>query len=105
MSKQPKRILVKETKRYWGDFEGTFTEIIASLQNAMDEGWEGILAESYGYDGGVEYYLYKHREENDKEYGERMKQLEKNKEIKLRAKEKRRQLYETLRKEFVDDLK
>ena len=105
MTKQPKRILVKETKRYWGDCYGTFTEIIASLQNAMVEGWEGIVTERYGYDGGVDYYLYKHREENDKEYRERMKHLEKDKEIKLRAKEKRRQQYETLRKEFEDDLK
>jgi hypothetical protein len=102
MTKQPNRIQVKETERYYGDFEGSFTEIITSLKNAIDEGWEGIDAESYGYDGGVEYYLYKYREENDKEYEKRMKELEKQKEEKLKQKDKRRQEYERLKKEFED---
>ncbi len=104
MTKQPKRIQVRETERYWGDFEGSLESIIASLQNKLDDGWEGIVGESYGYDGGVEYYLYKHREENDKEYEKRMKELEKQEKQKLNQKEKRRQEYERLKKEFEDTL-
>jgi hypothetical protein len=91
------RIQVKETQRYWGDFEGTFESLITSLQAELDDGWEGIIAESYGYDGGVEYYLYKHREENDKEYNKRIKQLEKEKEDKAKAKA---QKIEKLKKEL-----
>jgi hypothetical protein len=84
-----KRIKVKETQRYWGDFEGSLESIIASLQKDLDDGWEGIEVEHYGYDGAVEYYLYKHREENDKEYNKRMKQLEKEKAEKEKAKERK----------------
>jgi hypothetical protein len=80
---------IKETQRYWGDFEGSLESIIASLQKDLDDGWEGIEVEHYGYDGAVEYYLYKHREENDKEYNKRMKQLEKEKEEKAKAKERK----------------
>jgi hypothetical protein len=84
-----KRIKVKETTQYYGDFDGPFESIIASLQAELDAGWEGIEVESYGYDGAVEYYLYKHREETDKEYEKRMKQLEKEKEEKAKAKERK----------------
>ena len=106
MTKQPKRIQVKETERYYGDFEGTLMEIITSLQNAIDAGWQGIESD-YEYEYGRSepytiYNLYKHREENDKEYAKRMKELEKQKEEKLNQKEKRRQEYERLKKEFED---
>jgi hypothetical protein len=37
-----KRIQVKETQRYWGDFEGPLESIIASLQKDLDDGWEGL---------------------------------------------------------------
>ncbi len=76
MSKS-ERIQVKETKRYWGDFEGSLESIISSLQSELDDGWEGIEMEpsSEGYDP-VGPCLYKHRPENDKEYAKRMKQLE-----------------------------
>jgi hypothetical protein len=103
MTNQPKKIQVKETQRYWGDFEGSLESIIASLQNHLNVGWEGIEEEPYGYDGAVEYSLYKHREETDKEYEKRMKQLEKEKEQELKAKERRRKEYEKLKKEFGDD--
>ncbi len=86
-----KRIKVKETQRYWGDFEGSLESIIASLQKDLDDGWEGIEVEHYGYDGAVEYYLYKHREENDKEYKKRMKRLKKEKAEKEKAKERKLQ--------------
>jgi hypothetical protein len=102
MTKQPNRIKVKETERYWGDFEGTLTEIITSLQNAIDDGWEGIESNYEPYEDFSTPYLYKHREENDKEYAKRMKELEKQKEEKLNQKEKRRQEYERLKKEFED---
>jgi hypothetical protein len=104
MTKQPNRIQVRETERYWGDLEGPLTEIITSLQNKLDEGWEGIQTDYTEYDNYTVPFLYKYREEYDKEYEKRMKQLEKEKEIKLRAKEKRRQQYEALRKEFGEVL-
>ena len=104
MTKQPKRIQVKETERYYRDFEGTLTEIITSLQNAIDDGWEGIENEYELYEDYSTPYLYKHREENDKEYEKRMKQLDKEKQVKdaakIVSKEHRRKEYEKLRKEF-----
>ena len=101
-----KRIQVKETQRYWGDFEGSFESIISSLQTELDAGWEGIEGKLYGYDGGVDYYLYKFREENDKEYAKRLKQLEKEKEIKAKAKEQKlQQLKKDLANLTEDELK
>jgi hypothetical protein len=106
MTKQPKRIQVKETERYYRDFEGTLTEIITSLQNAIDDGWEGIENEYELYEDYSTPYLYKHREENDKEYEKRLKQLDKEKQVKdvakIVSKEHRRKEYEKLRKEFED---
>ena len=91
MTKQPTRIQVKETERYWGDFEGSFESIISSLKSKLDDGWEGIETEyerDYGdCDLHKVYYLYKHREETDKEYDKRMKQLENEKVEKVKAKE------------------
>ena len=106
MTKQPARIQVKETKRYWGDFEGSLESIISQLKLELDEGWEGIETEyerDYGdcHDHEVPY-LYKHREETDKEYDKRMKLLEKEKAEKLKEKERRRKEYEKLKKEFED---
>ena len=96
------RIQVKETEKYYGDFEGSLESIISSLQSELDAGWEGIDIEyDYG-DGYQEYYLYKHRPETDKEYEKRMKLLEKEKAEKLKAKERRRKEYEKLKKEFED---
>ena len=106
MTKQPARIQVKETQRYWGDFDGSLESIIVSLQADLDAGWEGIETEyewSYGdCDKHEVFYLYKHREETDKEYDKRMKLLEKEKSEKIKAKERRRKEYEKLRKEFED---
>ena len=96
----PPKIQVRETIRLWEDFEGPLEGIISTLQSNRDDGWEGIDAESIGYDGAVEYYLYRHRLETDKEYEKRMKELEKEKEKKLKAKDKRRMQYEKLKKEF-----
>ena len=101
------RIQVKETEKYYGDFEGSLESIISQLQSKLDDGWEGIVTEyerDYGdcHDHEVPY-LYKHREETDKEYEKRMKLLEKEKEEKLKAKERRRKEYENLKKEFGDD--
>ena len=101
------RIQVKETEKYYGDFEGCLESIISQLKLELDEGWEGIETEyerDYGdcHDHEVPY-LYKHREETDKEYEKRMKLLEKEKAEKLKAKERRRKEYENLKKEFGDD--
>jgi len=97
---KPKKIQVKETQRYWGDFEGSLESIITSLQNAIDDGWEGLKYDSQPYEDDWSPYLYKHREETDKEYEKRMKLLEKEKKQKLDAKEQRRKLFEDLKKEF-----
>jgi hypothetical protein len=101
---KPPKIQVKETIRLWEDFEGPLESIISTLQSNLDDGWEGIDVESIGYDGAVEYYLYRHRLETDKEYEKRMKELEKERERKLKAKEERRLQYEKLKAEFGDDL-
>lgn len=102
MTKQPNRIQVKVTERYWGDFEGKLTDIIAYLQKEVDNGWIGIESHCEPYEDYTSFYLYKFREENDKEYNKRMKELEKEKEQKLKEKEVRRIQYERLKKEFED---
>ena len=97
------RIQVKETSKYYGDFEGSLESIISSLQSELDAGWEGIEMEVEQWSQEHEVpYLYKHRPENDKEYEKRMKLLEKEKAEKLKAKERRRKEYEKLKKEFED---
>jgi len=104
MTKQSARIQVKETERYWGDFEGSFESIISSLESKLDDGWEGIETEyerDYGdSDSHLVFYIYKHREETDKEYDKRMRVIEKQKAEKLKDKERRRKEYEKLKKEF-----
>ena len=85
-----KKIKVKEIQKYYGDFDGTLESIIVALQAELDAGWEGIESDwewDYGGEKYTEYYLYKHREETDKEYEKRMKQLEKEKAVKAKAKE------------------
>ena len=95
------KIQVKEKTLIPYDIEGKLQDIIAMLQDwEIEGGWEGIECESIGYDGAVEYYLYKHRPETDDEYNNRMKEMEKQKQKELKAQEKRRQQYEVLKKEF-----
>jgi len=89
-----KRIKVKEIQKYYGDFDGTLESIIVALQAELDAGWEGIESDwewDYGGEKYIEYYLYKHREETDKEYDKRMKLLEKEKAEKVKAKERKLQ--------------
>jgi hypothetical protein len=83
-----KRIQVKETQKYYGDFDGKLEDIISSLQAELDAGWEGLEYNWEPYEDG-DYYLYKHREENDKEYNKRVKQLEKETAEKEKAKERK----------------
>lgn len=45
MTKQPPRIQVKETQRYWGDLDGPLDGLIRELQSLLNEGWEGIVME------------------------------------------------------------
>jgi hypothetical protein len=95
-----KRIQVRETKQYHGGFEGSLQSIIYSLQADLDAGWEGLESDYdwvYGGEKYTVYYLYKHREENDKEYEKRMKQLAKEKENKAKVKT---QKLEKLKKEL-----
>ena len=85
------KIKVKETTRYWGDFDCSLESIIASLQADLDAGWEGLESDYEQHYGGEKYTiynLYKHREETDKEYDKRMKLLEKEKAEKVKAKER-----------------
>jgi len=91
-----KRITVKETEQYWGDFQGTLESLIAALQAELDDGWAGLEYHCESYDDGA-YYLYKFREENDKEYNTRVKQIQKEKEQKEKAKA---QKLEKLKKEL-----
>ena len=84
-----KRIQVKVTQKYCGDFEGSLESIIASLQADLDAGWEGIQKEWEPYCDYPTFLLYKHREETDKEYEKRMRQLEKEKAEKAKAKERK----------------
>jgi len=109
MTNQPKKIQVKETQKYYGDIDGKLEDIISSLQAELDAGWEGIESEyewDYGGEKYTEYYLYKHREENDKEYNKRMKQLEKEKAEKEKAKERKlKQLNKDLANLTEDELK
>ena len=86
------KIKVKETQRYYGHFDCSLESMIASLQANLDAGWEGIETKyerDYGEcDTHEVYYLYKHREETDKEYDKRMKLLEKEKAEEVKAKER-----------------
>jgi len=89
-----KRIKVRETKRYYGDFDGPLESIIASLQGDLDAGWEGLESDYEQHYGGEKYTiynLYKFREENDQEYEKRVKRLEKEKAEKEKAKERKLQ--------------
>lgn len=100
-----KRIIVKETEEVCMEqLEGKLEDVIAILQDWKNEGgWEGIEVGYGGWDDSDVYFLYKHREETDKEYEKRMKQLKKEKEQELKAKERRRKEYEKLKKEFGND--
>ena len=101
-----KRIQVKETVSIDAPFDGKLKDIITQLQDWMTEGeWEGLESE-YFQDHGDEYYLYKFREENDQEYEERVKQLEKEKAEKAKAKERKlQQLKKDLASLSADDKK
>lgn len=94
--KQPKRIQVKETSRVHFDFEGKIQSIIDDLEASLQEGWEGIEVDYEYYYGDSQshtvYDLYRFREENDKEYALRMKQLDAEKALKQAAKDKRDRL-------------
>jgi predicted metalloprotease len=87
------RIKVKVTKNF-GWYTGDLDSVISNLQELKDEGgWVGV--ETYT-DGGYDIHsdvftafrLYKFREENDKEYKDRMRRVEYDKKQQL-IKEKR----------------
>lgn len=94
---QTKRIKVKETSRVRFDFEGKIQYIIEDLESSLQEGWEGIEIDYeyyYGDSQSTRYDLYRFREENDKEYTLRIKQLDAEKVLKQAAKDKRDKLQE-----------
>jgi predicted nuclease with TOPRIM domain len=84
-----KRIKVRDTKEYSYDFEGAIEYIISELQSHLDDGWQRIELNYSDYSDYPTYYLYREREETDKEYEKRMKQLEVRKERRKKEKEKR----------------
>jgi hypothetical protein len=100
------RIKVKVTQGFsWDNYTGEFDSVISLIQDLKDE-WVGIEAYTDGgYDIHSSVYtafrLYKFREENDKEYKERMRRLEYENKQKLR--EEKRKLKE--KKERFKQLK
>jgi hypothetical protein len=105
MTNLPENIIIKETCILNNEttFCGKFSDIKRALDKLEKEGWEGMECESRGYDGAVEYNLYKHRLETDEERDKRVKALGQKAKKEAIAKEVRRQRYETLRKEFEND--
>ena len=94
------RIIVKEQKAIRCDdfLNKTFREIIEVLNKYEDAGWHGIVY-AVDYDT-IDFYLYKHRLENDDEYNRRLNELAEEEIKSTRNKEKRRRMYEKLKKEF-----
>lgn len=76
------------------DFEGSIDEVITKLQEIKEDGWEGIEVCWWGE--SISYNKYKHRLETDIEYNSRLYADE-------LAKNKRREYYLELKKEFGDD--
>lgn len=76
------------------DFEGSIDEVITKLQEIKEDGWEGIEV-NWNYES-TSYYKYKHRLETDIEYNSRLCAAEFDKN-------KRREYYLELKKEFGDD--
>lgn len=73
-----KKLMVKERLPIPDDtFEGSLEDIGKWVQKCKDEGWEGTEAESRGYDGARDFYLFRHREETDLEFNLRVKEQEK----------------------------
>lgn len=102
MMLEEKRIKLKETKEISFDNKDiSFDEILKKIEHYKNEGWEGIFVHSY-YDCTT-INLYKFRLENDKEYEKRMKKLERQNNTKEKMKEKRKLMYEELKKEFDGD--
>jgi len=100
------RIKVKVTQVFsWDNYTGEFDSVISLIQDLKDE-WVGIEAYTDGgYDIHSSVYtafrLYKFREENDREYKDRMWRLECENKEKLR--EEKRKLKE--KKERLKQLK
>ena len=86
------RIMVKETLDVdERTLASNLQDVIDSLKYYQSQGWEGLEINYYG--DSVGYELYKERPETDTEYNSRLKSE------KL-SKERRRQKYEELKKEF-----
>ena len=75
---------------------GSIRELIEKLQNWQEQGYEDIDID-YGFDGYWFLKLVKYRPETFEEYATRVKAEEKDRKSAL---EKRKALYESLRKEF-----
>lgn len=86
------RIMVKETLDVdERTLASNLQDVIDSLKYYQSQGWQGLQVNYYGDYMGFE--LYKERSETDTEYNSRLKSE------KL-SKERRRQKYEELKKEF-----
>ena len=107
MTNLPERITIKETSSRFVVDETTFCGTIGGIKKNLDkyekEGWEGIEYSFIGHNGAVEYNLYKHRLETDKERDKRLTAISQKAKKDAIAKEVRRLRYETLRKEFESE--
>jgi len=86
------KIMVKETLDLdERTLENNLEDVINSLRYYQSQGWEGLRSKYYGDYTGWE--LYKERPETDAEYKRRLASEQNDKE-------RRRQKYEELKKEF-----
>jgi hypothetical protein len=72
------RTKVREVKDVaYQAFDGKIGHIVAILNNLRDEGgWEGIEVKNVYWNTGAAYQVYRFRQENDKEYGDRLRRLQ-----------------------------
>jgi hypothetical protein len=92
------------TEEVLPELKGSFFEVQDAINRFKSQGWEGIEQTGYGYDGGVDFALFKYRLETDDEYNHRLKREafeEKQREQAKKNQEwRRRKMYEQLKKEF-----
>jgi hypothetical protein len=97
---QPRKMMVKEFGPCLSELLAsgdTLDEIIGILAEHKNLGYEGVLIVD---DDWYEVRLFMHREETDKEYNRRLKELEILKKKEEKQKEARRKQFEKLQAEF-----
>ena len=105
--RQPVRQLTAWSISFY-DVEGSIEQFKQTLSDAQEKGWEGIAVCEDSFSDTKYIRYYKDRLETDSEYAARMTKLREEQErsvfekarLEKKAKEKRRQMYEELKKEF-----